>query len=139
MDLNTESDTCYNIMLIQMSDTLKIMIIKEANVTINVKDMDRSISFYESIGLTIKSRWGNYYAQLQGPGIIIGLHPTNKSNQMDNSGNVSIGFSVDDIEAAKDVLGKLAIATTEREEEGGRFLHFNDPDGTALYFIKPKW
>jgi len=28
---------------------------------------------------------------------------------------------------------------TERSEEGGQFLHFTDPDGTALYFIKPKW
>jgi len=27
---------------------------------------------------------------------------------------------------------------TERSEEGGQFLHFADPDGTALYFIKSK-
>ena len=26
----------------------------------------------------------------------------------------------------------------ERSEEGGEFLHFIDPDGTSLYFIKPK-
>jgi hypothetical protein len=31
------------------------------------------------------------------------------------------------------------INVTERKEEGGQFLHFNDPDGTALYFIKSKW
>jgi len=28
---------------------------------------------------------------------------------------------------------------TERSEEGGQFLHFADPDGTPLYFIKSKW
>ena len=115
------------------------MTIKEANITINVKDMDRSISFYESIGLTVKNRWANYYAQLTAPGILIGLHPTSDANLTGNSGNVSIGFTVDDFEAAKSSLQQLAIETKDRQEEGGEFLHFTDPDGTALYFIKPKW
>jgi len=51
------------------------MAIKDSNVTIMVKDMDASISFYESIGLVIKQRWANHYAQLTAPGITIGLHP----------------------------------------------------------------
>src|SRR5258708_33659748 len=38
------------------------MTIKQANVTANIRDMDRSISFYQSIGLAVKNRWGNYYA-----------------------------------------------------------------------------
>jgi catechol 2,3-dioxygenase-like lactoylglutathione lyase family enzyme len=115
------------------------MSIKEANVTIMVKDMDRSISFYESLGLTTKDRWGNHYAQLTAPGVVIGLHPTSDNNFAGNSGNVSIGFTVDNIEEAKSMLEELSINATAREEEGGKFLHFNDPDGTALYFIKPKW
>ena len=49
------------------------MTIKEANVTINVKDMDTSVSFYQSLGLDVKNRWGNFYAQLAAPGIVIGL------------------------------------------------------------------
>lgn len=115
------------------------MIIKESNVTINVKDLDKSISFYESIGLATKSRWGSHYAQLTAPGIVIGLHPTRNANLKDNSGNISIGFSTDNFEEAKSLLQKLSIRTTDRQEEGGQFIHFNDPDGTALYFIKPKW
>ena len=115
------------------------MSIKESNITINVKDLDKSISFYESIGLKIKNRWGNYYAQLTAPGVVIGLHPSNDTNLVDNSGNVSIGFTVDDFEESKSQLQKISIKTTDRQEEGGQFLHFNDPDGTALYFIKPKW
>ena len=74
------------------------MSIKDSNVTINVKDLNKSIAFYESIGLTMKSRWGNYYAQLTAPGVIVGLHPTSESNLTNNSGNVSIGFTVDDFE-----------------------------------------
>jgi catechol 2,3-dioxygenase-like lactoylglutathione lyase family enzyme len=113
------------------------MAIKESNITVNIKDMDKSISFYESLGLALKTRWGNHYAQLTAPGIIIGLHPTSDGHLKGNSGNVSIGFTTDDFEEAKSLLTKLAIETTERSEEGGQFLHFNDPDGTAIYFIKP--
>ena len=45
------------------------------NITIMVKDIDSSITFYQSIGLTLKQRWANYYAQLITPGVTIGLHP----------------------------------------------------------------
>lgn len=115
------------------------MTIKESNITINVKDLDNSIAFYVSIGLIVKERWGNYYAQLTAPGIVIGLHPTSETNLIGNSGNVSIGFTTDNIEETKSFLHGLSIQTTDRQEEGGQFLHFNDPDGTSLYFIKPKW
>lgn len=114
------------------------MTIKESNITINVKDMDKSISFYESVGFAVKNRWGNYYAQLTASGIAIGLHPVSEDNLKGNSGNVSIGFTTDNIEETKSSLEQLSIHTTERQEEGGHFLHFTDPDGTALYFIKPK-
>lgn len=115
------------------------MNIKESNVTINVKDMDKSVAFYESIGLTVKARWGNHYAQLTAPGIVMGLHPTSSDKLKEDSGNVSIGFTVNNFDEAKTLLQKLSVATTERQEEGGQFLHFADPDGTACYFIKPKW
>ena len=115
------------------------MTINGANITINVKDMDKSISFYQSIGLTVKNRWGNHYAQLTTPGVVIGLHPTTDKNLAGGSGNTSIGFTTDNFEEVKTDLAKLSIPVTAREEEGGQFLHFSDPDGTALYFIKPKW
>jgi len=66
------------------------MTIKEANITINVKDLNKAVSFYESLGLKLKNRWNNYYAQLTAPGVIVGLHPTEDSNLTGNSGNVSI-------------------------------------------------
>ena len=112
------------------------MIIKDSNVTIMVKDMDKSVSFYQSIGFNIKQRWDNHYAQLTAPGITIGIHPTN--DIISNSGNVSIGFTTDNFEETKNQLSSLAIQTQLREEEGGKFIHFSDPDGTMLYFIKPK-
>lgn len=113
--------------------------IKNSTITINVKNLDKSISFYESLGMKTKKRWGEHYAELQAPGILIGLHPTSEKNLAGNSGNASIGFTTDNFEEAKTLLNNLSIKTTDRNEEGGEFLHFNDPDGSSLYFIKPKW
>lgn len=114
------------------------MAIKESNVTINVKDLDKAISFYESIGLTTKNRWKNHYAQMVAPGIVIGLHPSSKHTSH-HSGTISIGFTTDNFDETKALLMKHSIPLTEPQEEGGQFLHFTDPDGTAIYFIKPNW
>ena len=113
------------------------MAIKDSNVTIMVKDMDKSIAFYRAIGFAVKNRWDNHYAQLSAPGITLGLHPANESYT--GSGNTSIGFTTDNFEETRSLLSSLAIYSVAREEEGGQFIHFHDPDGTLLYFIKPKW
>ncbi len=114
------------------------MLTKEANITIMVKDMKKSISFYQSIGFTLSRQWDNYYAQLVIPGATIGLHPANKDEPMTGSGNISIGLSTDNIDEAKTLLAGLSVTAIDRNEKGGQFLHFSDPDGTALYFINPK-
>lgn len=113
------------------------MIIKDSNITIHVIEMDTSVLFYQSIGFDLKNRWGNHYAQLTAPGITIGLHPGNITTL--GSGNLSIGFTTDNFEETIISLQQLSISASERKEEGGQFLHFSDPDGTALYFIKPAW
>ena len=112
------------------------MPITNTNVTIMVKDMDRSVSFYQAIGFSLVNRWGDYYAQLQAPGIIIGLHPANQ--EYPGSGNTSLGFTTDNFEKISVLLKKLSIKAEPRVEEGGQFIHFEDPDGTLLYFVKPK-
>lgn len=115
------------------------MKITNSNITINILDLDNSISFYKSLGLELQNRWGNFYAQMKAPNLLIGLHPTEEAKLLGNSGNISIGFTADDLNHSKSMLKKLSIKFNERKEDGGDFLHFNDPDGTALYFIKPKW
>ena len=54
-----------------------------------------------------------------------------------NSGNVSIGFTSENFDSIKAELNRLNIEFNERVEDGGTFIHFSDPDGTSLYFIKP--
>jgi catechol 2,3-dioxygenase-like lactoylglutathione lyase family enzyme len=115
------------------------MHITDSNLTIMVKDMDKSIAFYQSIGLVLKSRWENHYPQLTAPGIVIGLHPANEDYPATGHANVSIGFKADNFEEARTHLKSIPVKVLERNEEGGQFLHFSDPDGTELYFIKPKW
>ena len=112
--------------------------IKETNVTIMVKDMDKAVSFYESIGLTLKQRWDNHYAMMTASGITIGLHPSAEAGT--NSGTVSIGFMIDKIDDAKTLLDKNKIAYSSQDDgKSGSYIHFKDPYGTILYFVKPKW
>ncbi|MGB4849695.1 MAG: VOC family protein [Saprospiraceae bacterium] len=111
--------------------------IVQTNLTIMVRNMDQCIAFYTDVlGFKIISRYGNHYAQIEAPGIIIGLHPSEK--EKNKSENISIGFTVNHFDEAKIHLVESGIVHHERTEEGGGFIHFQDPDGTPLYFIKPK-
>ena len=113
--------------------------INAANITINIGDMEKSIAFYQSIGIELKNRWGDHYAQLEAPGITIGLHPSADFINENSVSNISIGFTCEDFEETRKMLNDLSIDVKERNEDGGQFLEFRDPDGTNLYFINPKW
>ena len=104
------------------------MIIKESSLTINVSDMDASISLYNSIGITLPQRWSDHYAQLRAPGLVIGLHPTSPEKLKNEFGNVAMGFTTENIEVARFHLNELSIEVNERIEEGSTFLHFKDQD-----------
>lgn len=109
-------------------------LIDQANLTIMSSDMNRSVSFYESLGFVIQQRWGDHFAQMTAPGITIGIHPTRERSA--GSGNVSIGLIAKDFDAARSALEAMSVSFTQRTEQAGDFLHFNDPDGTQLYFIR---
>ncbi len=63
-----------------------------------------SISFYESIGLTLQNRWENHYAMVSATCITIGIRPAGDKTDL-NSGSVSIGFMLDNWKSEKELLG----------------------------------
>jgi predicted enzyme related to lactoylglutathione lyase len=111
--------------------------ITETNVTIMVRDMNRSISFYENIGFEMKNRWGENYAMLSTTGLTIGIHPS--SDEIKGSGTVSIGLMIDDINEAKALIEKNKIKYEMHEDESGIYMSFKDPDETIVYCTQPKW
>jgi predicted enzyme related to lactoylglutathione lyase len=116
------------------------MKINDTNVTIMVKNMDKSIQFYQNIGLKLNQRWGDHYAMISAKGITLGIHPRDKSQKKTNSGTVSVGFMIDKIAKAKKLLDKNKIKyKAEEDGKSGLYVHFKDPDGTILYFVQPKW
>src|SRR5690349_2123449 len=108
--------------------------IKTSNVTIMVEDMDRSVDFYKNIGLELKQRWNNHYAQVAAPGVVIGLHPAKEA--ANTSTAISIGFGVDSLDEVKNRLQELGVAYETAEAKEGKYAHFKDPDGTLLYFME---
>ena len=72
---------------------------KDANVTLIVSDMDRAIKFYtETLGLRLLANYGGHFAEVQAPGVKIGLHPGKPAKEA--SRGMSLGFRVEDYEAA---------------------------------------
>lgn len=112
--------------------------IRQSNITIFVKNIDKAINFYKGIGLILKKRWDDHYAMLETTGITIGLHPAGK-NMARASSQVSIGFIIDDIKEVKSLLSEKKIYYKEEYDKSGLYVHFNDLDGTYLYFTQPKW
>jgi catechol 2,3-dioxygenase-like lactoylglutathione lyase family enzyme len=112
------------------------MKIKEANVTVMVTDMKRSIRFYvEVLGLELKANYGDQYALLASPGVMIGLHPvTKEDSQQGKSGNISVGFGVESLAAAAaDLKAKGVTFSRLVEDRPTKLAFFTDPDGNPLY------
>ena len=117
---------------------------KSGNLTLMVADMDRAVEFYtQKLGLELKVRYGNEWAEVAAPGVMLGLHQARGPiARADPNIGISIGLEVDDIEAAVEELkGKgIAFPSSIRETNDLRQASFEDPDGTSLYLaeIKPQ-
>ena len=113
---------------------------KTSNVTILVSDMNRSIKFYaETLGLKLISNYGGEFAVIESNGLRIGLHPGKKPGEK-LSRDMSLGFQVEDMSAAKKALESRGVTFEKPVQDRGALIeNFYDPDGTPLYLIELKW
>ncbi|WP_245552863.1 VOC family protein [Brevibacillus massiliensis] len=79
-----------------------------------------------------------HYAQVEAPGLTIGLlHPTGEQgSQPGKSGSISIGFEVQELESAIEILKSRGVEFQHfMEDKATRLAHFSDPVGNPLYLI----
>jgi len=115
-------------------------VITSANVTLMVSDFNRSVSFYtDTLGLTLKARYGDDWAEVQAPGLTIGLHPASKRGPTIQATGLSIGLGVSGIEQ---VVADLQARGVQFAPPGvidtgvERLANFHDPDHTPLYLYE---
>ena len=103
-----------------------------------VKDMDRAIDFYTNkLGFPQKVRYGNDWAEVQAPGMVIALHPL-RDQQITFSHNMQIGFDVDDIKAAAAELKAKGVDIKLWDGDVVNLAPFTDDDGNQMYLHSPK-
>jgi catechol 2,3-dioxygenase-like lactoylglutathione lyase family enzyme len=117
--------------------------IKEANVTVMISDMKRSINFYvDTLGLKLKSRYADQFAEVECPGLTIALHPAfDKGPKPGNSESLSVGFGVEDVDDAMKSLKGKGVAFGRVSNDGPvKLAFFTDPDGNPMYLSQTqKW
>ncbi len=107
------------------------------NATVFITDMNQALAFYTNVlGMTVKSHYGDDWAEVSAGGFDIGLHPKRESGPAPGQpGSIIIGLMANDLGAARVRLleGGAKNVAEVVEGDGGNFLHFADPEGNALY------
>lgn len=104
-----------------------------------VAEMDRAVDFYTGrLGLELRMRHGDDWAEVDGGGIRIGLHGGAGTGASPLPGGTVV-FEVDDLDLAKASLEQKGLAFDEHlgEVPGyARYASFTDPDGNAMQLIE---
>lgn len=115
--------------------------LKAGNVTAAVSDFDRAIGFYtETLGLQLKYRMGDHWAEVATDGLTIGLHPQMEGQKPGTQGSLSIGFVVDSIDPAVAKLQERGVSFhgPVQDTDFVKLAFFADPDGNPLYLCEVK-
>ncbi|MEF3302542.1 VOC family protein [Paenibacillus sp. GYB003] len=112
---------------------------KSGNVTVMVADLKKAAQFYvETLGLKLQHETEGHFAQIEAPGLTIGLlHVAGEQgSQPGKSGSMSIGFEVEELESAIETLKSRGVEFHDAVEgEAAQVVHFSDPDGHTLYLV----
>ena len=111
--------------------------LKKCRVNVMVSNMEDAVKFYiETLELQLINRYGNHYAEIQAPGLMIGLHPTNEKIITGN--NLSIGFGVVNFDLTIENLKTKGIEFTIEQDGWIRLAHFTDLDNNQLFLAENK-
>jgi predicted enzyme related to lactoylglutathione lyase len=103
-----------------------------------VTDMDRAVAFYrDGLGLSVGSRHGDEWAELEAGSIRIGLHGARAGHATPHGGTAV--FRVADLDLAKAALEERGVVFEEHlgEVPGiARYASFDDPDGNSMQLIE---
>ena len=117
-------------------------------IMVNVADMGRSVAFYrDTLGLRLKFESPGW-TEFQTGATTVALHtvPASEAGALQpqsgpRAGTCSIGFSVEDLDAAYARLvsqgAHFVMAPTARPDEGIRLAVCVDPDGLAISLAEP--
>jgi catechol 2,3-dioxygenase-like lactoylglutathione lyase family enzyme len=108
------------------------------NVILMVADIDRAVRFYtETVGLALMFRSGAKWAEVQAPGLTIGLHlapqPDGRSGP---ETSISIGLEVKEMDPAVKTLTDRGVLFDQISGPPRRLARFRDPDGHQLYLYQ---
>ena len=113
-------------------------------VTINVKDMEQSLSFYqEIIGLDIDRRLnpmpGTEIVFLGSGETKVELIRNEKNNDPRYGTDISLGFTVDSIDTCMELLASKGVPIQSGPFQPNpmiRFVYVLDPDGVKIQFVE---
>ena len=107
-------------------------------ITIMVADMEAAIEFYTgTLGFTLKKRYDDHWADIEGPGLNIGLHPASPETVKGDA--LQIGLSVPDLRQAMTDLEKKGVKFSPVQDDNVRLAYFHDPDNNQLYLVQAGW
>lgn len=113
-------------------------LIKSSLVMLYVTDMDRSVDFFTNkLGFAQKVRYGNDWAEINAPGLVIALHPL-RDKKIDFSYNMQVGFEVEDIQAGIAELKAKGVNVKLYDDATVRLAPFTDDDGNQMYLYSAK-
>ncbi len=102
-----------------------------------VSNMDNAIEFYQDkLGLELINRYGDHYAEIQAPDLLIGLHPA--SGKIIQGNNLSIGFGVVAFDSTIKELESKGIEFRLEQDDWIRLGYFNDVDNNQLFLAERK-
>ena len=117
---------------------------KVGNVILAVKDLDKSIEFYNKIlGLPIKNKRDNW-VDLGQSGALLSLHPASQSSPHSGSSidnGILISFVIGDVASAVDELKSknVKIFREIQERDIGKNVIILDPDEYMISLFEPSF